>query len=95
MEDDLMLGDTLSVTRKAMKEVLNAIPPTADMVYLEFCPTSRAASFRTARRFPRLARAQSPACAAATFFSAKGARKVAEMCLPIFDVIDRAVALLY
>jgi hypothetical protein len=94
MEDDLMLGDTLSVTRKAMKEVLNAIPPTADMVYLEFCHEScRKLSHSTA--FPRLARAQSPACAAATFFSAKGARKVAEMCLPIFDVIDRAVALLY
>jgi hypothetical protein len=88
MEDDLMLGDTLSVTRRATSEVLGAIPPTADMVYLEFCLEScRKLSHSAA--YPRLARAQSPSCAAAIFFSAKGARKVADMCLPILDVIDR------
>ena len=35
------------------------------------------------------ARASEPACSAAIFFTAKGARNVADLCLPVFDVVDR------
>ena len=37
----------------------------------------------------RLSRAFGPSCAAAILFTAKGARKVADLCFPVFDVIER------
>ena len=88
MEDDLMAGGDIEVVRHNLCHALADIPATADMVYLEYC-FEICEKLRYNPRYPTLAKATRPACAAAIFFTMKGARRVAALCWPVFDVIDR------
>ena len=88
MEDDLMAGASAKVVRDNLCGALSDLPPTADMVYLEYC-FEGCADLLYNQRYPRIARAWRPACSAAILFTVKGARRVADLCLPVFDVIDR------
>jgi hypothetical protein len=88
MEDDLMAAAPLQSARNHICRTLSNVPSTADMVYLEYCFESCSYSSYDSS-YPRIARAFEPSCAAAIFFTAQGARKVAELCLPVFNVIDR------
>jgi hypothetical protein len=88
MEDDLMAAAPLQSARNHICRTLSNVPSTADMVYLEYCFESCSYSSYDSS-YPRIARAFEPSCAAAIFFTAQGARKVAELCLPVFHVIDR------
>jgi hypothetical protein len=82
-----------------LQGVTNQVPVTADMLYLEFCfetcqqlRYSHRHSNRHSDRYcatPLLARAYAPSCSAAILFTAKGAARIAELTLPVFDVIDR------
>ena len=69
------------------------LPPTADMVYLEWCYEA-CSNIWYNQNYPSLGRAVEPSCSAAILFTVQGARKVADLCLPIFDVIDRMYPIL-
>ena len=58
------------------------------MIYFEFCLES-CREIRYNSGFAGLARAKSPSCSAAIYFTVAGARRVADLCFPIFDVVDR------
>jgi len=88
MEDDLMAGASMEVIRENICSTLSDLPKTADLVYLEYC-FETCVNLTYNKRYPRLAKAFRPSCAAAILFTAKGARLVADLCLPVFDVIDR------
>ena len=76
-EDDLMLTSTctpLSVAESVVA-ALESLPDTADVLYLEYCHEDcEALRFRAGS--PLLARAATPGCTGAQFYTAKGARKV-------------------
>jgi hypothetical protein len=63
------------------------------MVYLEWCYES-CSNIWYNQNYPSLGRAVEPSCSAAILFTVQGARKVADLCLPIFDVIDRMYPIL-
>ena len=89
-EDDLMMASaSVSNLRAHICQALSGAPATADMVYLEYCleDCSKTQPLRSAHF--RLARAVEPSCSAAIFFSARGAKRVSELCSPVNDVIDR------
>jgi hypothetical protein len=88
MEDDLMAAAPVAVVREQICRTLGNLPPTADLVYLEYCYES-CSLLRYDERYPGLARASEPSCSAAILFTAQGARKVATLCLPVFDAVDR------
>jgi hypothetical protein len=69
------------------------LPPTADMVYLEWCYEA-CSNIWYNQNYPSLGRAVEPSCSAAILFTVQGARKVANLCLPIFDAIDRMYPIL-
>lgn len=64
------------------------MPRTADMVYLEWCHESCSDIWYN-QNYHSLGRAAEPSCSGAILFTVQGARKVAELCLPIFDAVDR------
>lgn len=89
-EDDLkMASDSAAHLRAHICQALSSAPASADMVYLEFCleDCSKVMPLKSAHF--RLALAAEPSCSAAIYFSARGARRVAQLCLPVNDVIDR------
>ena len=88
LEDDLMVGGDLQATRNSICRALSNLPPSAHMIYLEFCLES-CQEIRYNSGFAALARAKSPSCSAAIYFTVAGAKRVADLCFPIFDVIDR------
>jgi hypothetical protein len=92
MEDDFMLGSSIQRVREHLC-ALRDLPLTADMVYLEYC-LETCAELSYDSRYPKLARARKPACSGAIFFTAKGAQRVADLCWPVFDVIDRMYPIL-
>ena len=76
-EDDLMLTSTrapLSVAESVVA-ALESLPDTADVLYLEYCHEDCEA-LRFCAGSPLLARAATPGCTGAQFYTAKGARKV-------------------
>ena len=79
-EDDLMLTSTrtpLSVAESVVA-ALESLPDTADVLYLEYCHEDcEALRFRAGS--PLLARAATPGCTGAQFYTAKGARKVSRI----------------
>ena len=87
LEDDLMASALDQTLRDRICRTLSNIPPTADMVFLEYCfETCSLLSYDA--RYPLLARAFEPSCSAAIYFTANGARRVATLAFPVFDVID-------
>ena len=88
LEDDLMVGGDLQATRNSICRTLSNLPPSAHMIYFEFCLES-CREIRYNSGFAGLARAKSPSCSAAIYFTVAGARRVADLCFPIFDVVDR------
>ena len=68
--------------------VLKNLPPSADMIYLEYCH-EKCDELAYNDNHPNLARAVRPSCSAAVLFTVQGAQRVADLCWPIFDVIDR------
>lgn len=94
LEDDLLLSDSIAATREMMARVFDEVPHSADAVYLEFCfETCGQLRYKANEDITgagrSLARAHAPSCSAAVLFTVKGARKVASLAWPIFDVIDR------
>ena len=86
-EDDLMLASaSVPQTQARICRALSDLPASADMVFLEFCfeDCSKADPI-----LPGLSRASQPSCSAAIYFSAKGAKRVSDLCDPVNDVIDR------
>ncbi len=88
MEDDLMAGGASQIVRDHLCRSLSDLPATADMVYLEHCFES-CIDLMYNPRYPNLAKAVHPACGVAMYFTTKGARRAADLCWPVFDVIDR------
>ena len=88
MEDDLMAGGASQIVRDHLCRALSDLPATADMVYLEYCFES-CIDLMYNPRYPNLAKAVHPACGVAMYFTTKGARRAADLCWPVFDVIDR------
>jgi hypothetical protein len=88
VEDDLLPAGPVALVRDRVCRSLGRVPPGAEMVQLEFCFES-CSRVGYSREYPLLARADMPSCSAAIFFSAAGARHVADLIFPIFDVIDR------
>jgi hypothetical protein len=90
MEDDLMLGASVQTMQDILcsSVALKTLPPSADMIYLEYC-LEKCDELAYNDHHPNLARAVRPSCSAAILFTVKGAQRVADLCLPIFDVIDR------
>ena len=113
LEDDLLPGSAdVGALRRRLQETLRLLPPSADMLYLEYCfetcshlryPPPQARADGYAGHYPDgyerhyasasgragIARAYAPSCCAAVYFTARGARRVAALILPAFDVIDR------
>jgi hypothetical protein len=90
MEDDLMLGATVQTIQDILCNslALKNLPPSADMIYLEYCH-EKCDELAYNDQHPNLARAVRPSCSAAILFTVKGAQRVANLCWPVFDVIDR------
>ena len=78
----------MQLTRNHICRTLSTLPSTADMVYMEYCFESCSYLWYD-KSYPRIARAFEPHCSAAVFFTAQGARKVADLCLPVFNSIDK------
>ena len=75
------------VVARQLQEVLADLPVSADVLYLEFCYEDCQA-LRFHPDAPLLARASSPGCAAAMVYTSKGARRVLELCRPVFHAMD-------
>jgi hypothetical protein len=90
MEDDLMLGASVQTIQDILCSslALKNLPPSADMIYLEYC-LEKCDELAYNDNHPNLARAVRPSCSAAILFTVKGAQRVADLCWPVFDVIDR------
>ena len=111
LEDDLLPGSAdVGALRRRLQETLRLLPPSADMLYLEYCfetcsrlqyppPQADAGGYERqyADGYERdyasggagIARAYAPSCCAAVYLTARGARRLAALILPVFDVIDR------
>ncbi|EKX48325.1 hypothetical protein GUITHDRAFT_105932 [Guillardia theta CCMP2712] len=88
-EDDVLpIAQDLRQVSVRLAEVLSQSPPSSDMIYLEFCYET-CANVTYSHAHPLLARAFAPSCSAAIFYSVKGAKKISQLCMPVFDVIDR------
>jgi hypothetical protein len=90
MEDDLMLGASVQSIQEILCSslTLKNLPPSADMIYLEYCH-EKCDELAYNDHHPSLARAVRPSCSAAILFTVKGAQRIADLCWPVFDVIDR------
>jgi hypothetical protein len=86
-EDDLVAGACPAETNRRIAAALQELQPNADVLYLEACYESRAALRYSAHR-PSLARAFQPYCATWLIFTARGARRVAELCTPVTAGFD-------
>eukprot|EP00960_Hanusia_phi_P074944 768349-Hanusia_phi.AAC.1 len=88
-EDDIVpISQDLRHVQVMLAEALSQAPPSADMIYLEFCYET-CANVTYSQSRPLLARAFAPSCSAAIFYTIKGARRISQLCVPVFDVIDR------
>jgi hypothetical protein len=77
-EDDLMLADSPSEVKRRIRDALDQLPASADMLYLEASwDTCKNHAFNPHR--PALVRAVRPSGSAAIFFTCKGRLKVRQM----------------
>jgi hypothetical protein len=77
-EDDLMLADSPSEVKRRIRDALDQLPASADMLYLEASwDTCKNHAFNPHR--PALVRAVRPSGSAAIFFTRKGRLKVRQM----------------
>jgi hypothetical protein len=87
LEDDLVAGACPAETNRRIAAALRELPPDADVLYLEAC-YERCAALRYSAHRPSLARAFRPFCSAGMIFTARGARRVAELCTPVTAGLD-------
>jgi hypothetical protein len=86
-EDDLLAGACPAETNRRIAAALRELPPDADALYNEACFESCGALRYSAHR-PHLALADTPYCAAAMVFTARGARRIADLCTPVTGRFD-------
>ena len=73
--------------QRHFETALTDLPETADLVYLEYCYED-CTEVRYKPATPTLVRAEAPGCCAAIIYTAKGARKVLDLCTPVFQALD-------
>ena len=82
-EDDLVIGMGPLATNSMIAGALRELPPTADLLYLEFCMET-CTNISAVPGAPHLLRAHRPVGTGAIIYTAKGARRVLEQTLPAF-----------
>jgi len=92
-EDDLMIHDDIPSLNHRIKSALEELPTSADLLYLEYC-YERCERHCSVSSFVHINRAYRPRCAGAILFMAQGARKVLQLCKPIFGAIDNMLPIL-
>jgi GR25 family glycosyltransferase involved in LPS biosynthesis len=87
IEDDIMLASTPEETNCRIAKAIAQLPPTADMLYLEVC-YEKCDEMRVLAGRPNLLRAAFPGCSAGIVYTNKGARRLLETAMPIWDGLD-------
>jgi len=82
-EDDLVPGMSPLATNSMIVGALRELPPTADLLYLEFV-LEKCTNMSSVPGAPHLLRAHRPVGTGAIIYTAKGARKVLEQTMPAF-----------
>jgi len=82
-EDDLVIGMGPLATNSMIVGALRELPPTADLLYLEF-RMETCTNMSAVPGAPHLLRAHRPVGTGAIIYTAKGARRVLEQTLPAF-----------
>jgi GR25 family glycosyltransferase involved in LPS biosynthesis len=85
MEDDIIPTVDPRDVGVALYGALAELPQDADMLFMEACHEN---CNKIKRASSLLYRMHSPQCSAAIFYTAAGARKVAELYTPVFGAID-------
>jgi len=80
-----------AAARERMSAAVASLPRSADVLYLEMCGEN-CADLRYARGNTVIARARKPFCSAAMLFTPRGAQRVLDLTLPIFDGLDLMLA---
>ena len=86
-EDDLAPAALPAGANRRIRAALAALPPDADMLYLDYC-SEDCDRARYSPAAPALLRASHPAGAAAILFTRAGAARVLRACLPVWDAVD-------
>ena len=86
-EDDLNTVEwSLPKVQARLRRVLEALPPTADLLHLEMCYET-CSSLRYGSS-DKIARAARPGCSGAILVTRKGAARLEQLCKPIWHGID-------
>jgi hypothetical protein len=80
-----------AAARERMSAAVASLPRSADVLYLEMCGEN-CADLRYARGNNVVARARNTFCSAAMLFTTRGAQRVLDLTLPIFDGLDLMLA---
>jgi hypothetical protein len=93
-EDDLVPGMGPLATNSMIAGALRELPPTADLLYLEFC-LETCTDVSAVPGAPHLLRAHKPLGTGAIIYTAKGAQRVLEQTLPaFFPAMDNMLSIL-
>mmetsp|Transcript_17894 Transcript_17894/g.27670 ORF Transcript_17894/g.27670 Transcript_17894/m.27670 type:complete len:624 (+) Transcript_17894:263-2134(+) len=92
-EDDIIPGISVRQANRRVFEAIEALPPSADMLYLEYC-LEACSNISYSPYNDHLVRLHTPFCAASIVFTLKGARKILELCRPVWQSIDSMYAIL-
>ena len=86
-EDDLNTVEwSLPKVQARLRRVLEALPPTADLLHLEMCYET--CSLLRYGSSNKIARAAKPVCSGAILVTRKGAARLQQLCTPIWHGID-------
>lgn len=85
MEDDIIPVVPYNKLGHLLEQAISELPEDADMLYLEMCGESCNKIKQVSKLLYKL---YSPVCSAAILYTPKGAKKIIELCIPVFDGID-------
>lgn len=85
MEDDIVPLWSVYEIGHRLQTSIDELPSDADMLYLEICHENCEQIQKVGKTLYKL---YEPSCSAAIYFTVKGAKKVLELCMPVFDGID-------
>lgn len=87
-EDDIMLASSPREVNCRVKQAIQQLPPTADMLYLEACHEDCSSLRHAGSKRPNLVKAHAPYCSAGIIFTRKGARQMIQLLTPVRGIID-------
>ena len=85
MEDDIVPIIHHRKIGALLQKSIEELPPDADMLYLEMCYENCKKINKVSENLYKLYR---PSCTAAILYTVNGAKKILDLCMPVFEGID-------